>query len=86
MVPLMKGVVENTGVSKGFYKIAGRWMERCRNGRCSISIRHTESDFRFYRDRTGSLTLPFEKILLVVCFGKTLKGVLIAYTCFWILE
>ena len=34
----------------------------------------------------GAIRYPLKKILLVVWFGKTLKRILIAYTCFWIVE
>ena len=34
----------------------------------------------------GALRYPLKKFLLVVWFGKTLKGILIAYTCFCIVE
>lgn len=42
--------------------------------------------FDFMGIAAGAFRYPLKKFLLVVWFGKTLKGVLIAYTCFWIVE
>ena len=42
--------------------------------------------FDFMGIAAGALRYPLKKFLLVGWFGKTLKGILIAYTCLWIVE
>ena len=68
------------------YKRARAWMIRWGIGVLLLLSIIPNPIFDFVGIAAGALRYPLKRFLIIVWAGKTLKGIIIAYTCFWIVE
>ena len=68
------------------YKRARAWMVRWGIGVLLLLSIIPNPIFDFVGIAAGALRYPLKRFLIIVWAGKTLKGIIIAYTCFWIVE
>ena len=68
------------------YKRARTWMIRCGTGVLLILSIIPNPIFDFVGIAAGALRYPMKRFLITVWVGKTLKGLIIAHVCFWIVE
>ncbi|SVC43612.1 uncharacterized protein METZ01_LOCUS296466 [marine metagenome] len=68
------------------YKRARAWMIRWGIGVLFFLSIIPNPIFDFVGIAAGALRYPMKRFLIVVWVGKTLKGLIIAHTCFWIVE
>ena len=68
------------------YKRAKAWMVRWGIGVLLLLSIIPNPIFDFVGIAAGALRYPLKRFLIIVWAGKTLKGIIIAYTCFWIVE
>jgi len=68
------------------YKRARAWMVRWGIGVLLLLSIIPNPIFDFVGIAAGALRYPLKRFLIIVWAGKTLKGLIIAYTCFWIVE
>ena len=68
------------------YKRARAWMIRWGIGVLFLLSIVPNPIFDFVGIAAGALRYPMKRFLIIVWVGKTLKGIIIAYTCFWIVE
>ena len=68
------------------YKRARTWMIRWGIGVLLILSIIPNPIFDFVGIAAGALRYPMKRFLITVWVGKTLKGLIIAHVCFWIVE
>ena len=68
------------------YKRARTWMIRWGIGVLLILSVIPNPIFDFVGIAAGALRYPMKRFLITVWVGKTLKGLIIAHVCFWIVE
>ena len=68
------------------YKRARTWMIRWGIGVLLILSIIPNPIFDFVGIAAGALRYPMKRFLVTVWVGKTLKGLIIAHVCFWIVE
>ena len=68
------------------YKRARTWMIRLGIGVLLIISIIPNPIFDFVGIAAGALRYPMKRFLITVWVGKTLKGLIIAHVCFWIVE
>ena len=68
------------------YKRAKAWMVRWGVGVLLILSIIPNPIFDFVGIAAGALRYPIKRFLIIVWVGKTLKGLIIAHACFWIVE
>ena len=68
------------------YKRARAWMIRWGIGVLLLLSIIPNPIFDFVGIAAGALRYPMKRFLIIVWVGKTLKGLIIAHTCFWIVE
>ena len=68
------------------YKRARAWMIRWGIGVLFLLSIIPNPIFDFVGIAAGALRYPMKRFLIIVWVGKTLKGLIIAHTCFWIVE
>ena len=68
------------------YKRARTWMIRWGIGVLLILSIIPNPIFDFVAIAAGALRYPMKRFLVTVWVGKTLKGLIIAHVCFWIVE
>ena len=68
------------------YKRARAWMIRWGIGVLFFLSIIPNPIFDFVGIAAGALRYPMKRFLIIVWVGKTLKGLIIAHTCFWIVE
>ena len=68
------------------YKRARAWMIRWGIGVLFFLSIVPNPIFDFVGIAAGALRYPMKRFLIIVWVGKTLKGLIIAHTCFWIVE
>ena len=68
------------------YKRARAWMVRWGIGVLLLLSIIPNPIFDFVGIAAGALRYPMKRFLIIVWVGKTLKGLIIAHTCFWIVE
>ena len=68
------------------YKRARAWMIRWGIGVLLLLSIIPNPIFDFVGIAAGALRYPLKRFLIIVWAGKTLKGLIIAHTCFWIVE
>ena len=51
-----------------------------------IAFDFTRGPFDFVGIAAGALRYPIKRFLIIVWVGKTLKGLIIAHACLWIVE
>lgn len=68
------------------YKRARAWMIRWGIGVLLLLSIIPNPIFDFVGIAAGALRYPMRRFLIIVWAGKTLKGLIIAHVCFWIVE
>ena len=68
------------------YKRARAWMVRWGIGVLLLLSIIPNPIFDFVGIAAGALRYPIRRFLIIVWAGKTLKGLIIAHVCFWIVE
>ena len=68
------------------YKRARAWMVRWGIGVLLLLSIIPNPIFDFVGIAAGALRYPMKRFLIIVWAGKTLKGLIIAHVCFWIVE
>ena len=68
------------------YKRARAWMIRWGIGVLFLLSIVPNPIFDFVGIAAGALRYPIRRFLIIVWAGKTLKGLIIAHVCFWIVE
>ena len=68
------------------YRRAKAWMGRWGVGVLLILSIIPNPIFDFVGIAAGALRYPIKRFLIIVWVGKTLKGLIIAHACFWIVE
>ena len=68
------------------YKRAKAWMVKWGVGVLLILSIIPNPIFDFVGIAAGALRYPIKRFLIIVWVGKTLKGLIIAHACFWIVE
>ena len=68
------------------YKRARAWMIRWGIGVLLLLSIIPNPIFDFVGIAAGALRYPIRRFLIIVWAGKTLKGLIIAHVCFWIVE
>ena len=101
IVGVLAGLGENLGELVGYsigfggqsvvqrrriYKRARTWMIRWGIGVLLILSIIPNPIFDFVGIAAGALRYPMKRFLITVWVGKTLKGLIIAHVCFWIVE
>ena len=71
---------------RNIYKRAKAWMVRWGVGVLLILSIIPNPIFDFVGIAAGALRYPIRRFLIIVWVGKTLKGLIIAHACFWIVE
>ena len=71
---------------RNIYKRAKAWMIRWGVGVLLILSIIPNPIFDFVGIAAGALRYPIRRFLIIVWVGKTLKGLIIAHACFWIVE
>ena len=71
---------------RNIYKRAKAWMVRWGVGVLLILSIIPNPIFDFVGIAAGALRYPIKRFLIIVWVGKTLKGLIIAHACFWIVE
>ena len=71
---------------RSIYKRAKAWMVRWGVGVLLILSIIPNPIFDFVGIAAGALRYPIKRFLVIVWVGKTLKGLIIAHACFWIVE
>ena len=71
---------------RSIYKRAKAWMVRWGVGVLLILSIIPNPIFDFVGIAAGALRYPIRRFLIIVWVGKTLKGLIIAHACFWIVE
>ena len=71
---------------RNIYKRAKAWMVRWGVGVLLILSIIPNPIFDFVGIAAGALRYPIRRFLVIVWVGKTLKGLIIAHACFWIVE
>ena len=71
---------------RSIYKRAKAWMVRWGVGVLLILSIIPNPIFDFVGIAAGALRYPIKRFLIIVWVGKTLKGLIIAHACFWIVE
>ena len=71
---------------RNIYKRAKAWMVRWGVGVLLILSIIPNPIFDFVGIAAGALRYPIKRFLVIVWVGKTLKGLIIAHACFWIVE
>ena len=71
---------------RSIYKRAKAWMVKWGVGVLLILSIIPNPIFDFVGIAAGALRYPIKRFLIIVWVGKTLKGLIIAHTCFWIVE
>lgn len=71
---------------RNIYKRAKAWMVKWGVGVLLILSIIPNPIFDFVGIAAGALRYPIKRFLIIVWVGKTLKGLIIAHACFWIVE